>query len=227
MKSIIIPSLTENPKTLESLRNLPFKHEIIISNKLGLGRARNYGASVSKGELLIFLDSNLKLHKKIWELLLSVKENSFIMAFDGFSHGGKPEPITQVFCIRKKDFEKIKFSNKIIYSGENRDFFLRAIKKGLTPILFNPRGFYNHIDHDIRSLKNSSTLLKFTNEHAKLLVAHGGYVRIYKSYSRWFLPFIFPKSYKKLTIISFIKKLTISTIRNILFFFNLIKGVDL
>ena len=227
MISIIIPSLTKNPKTLNSLQNLSFKNEIIISNKKGIGYARNYGATLAKGEILVFFDSTLIINKKIWKKFLSIKENSFIMGFEGFSHGGTPEPITQILCIRKKDFDKIKFSNKIIYSGEDRDFFIKAIKKGLKPILIKRKNNYKHIEHKTRALQNSYTLIKFTNEHAKLLVKHGAYIRVYKSFTRWFIPFVFKKSYTKVTIKSVIKKIFSTTLRNILFFFNLIKGVDI
>lgn len=227
--SIIIPCLHDNPQTIQSLKNFPFEHEIIISKKFGLGYARNYGALNSNGEYLLFLDSNLEINPKLFQLMEVVfrVEHSYLMSFDGFSHGGKGEPITQVLFIKKSDFNKVKFSEKIIYSGEDRDFFIKAVYKGLIHFLFKPSFYYTHIDHEIRALKSSYNLINFTNEHSKLLVFHGAKVRLYKGFFRWFFPYVFKKSYIKLTLKNFLKKFFISQVRNILFLFNLFNGVEL
>ena len=223
--SIILTTLEKNPKTLHSLQHLNFEHEIIFTRIKGLGKARNNGARHNKGEILIFLDSNLKINNNIWKHLINVKKNSFIIAHDGSAHGNKPEPITQVLAIHKKDFNKVYFSDKINYSGEDREFFMRAIKKGLTPIFLKPKGFYEHINHPIRFNKSKLFAIKFMLDHAKILVYHGAYVRNYKGFIRWFFPFIWIS--EKKTIRQYTAKIFWSYIRNVFVFYNLIKGVDL
>lgn len=225
--SIIITSLKDNPKTLDSLDRFKLRNdvEIIISMARGLGLARNNGVKLSFGRVLIFLDSDLVLNRNIWRHLINVKKNHFVMAFGGLAHGSLPEPITQVLAINRKDFDKVGFSEKIVYSGEDREFFLNAIKKGLIPIRLNKGSFYRHIDHPIRFKKNKMMALRFMFEHSKILVYHGAYIRNYKGFIRWFFPFLYLA--EKKTIRQYIAKIFYSNIRNICVLYNLIVGVKL
>ena len=190
--SIIITTLKENQETLKSI-NSSVPYEIIISKEKGLGYARNYGANKSTGELLVFFDDDLIINPKIWNYLLKLKKGSFIMAYEGLAFGNKPEPVTRCLAVHKEDFNKVKFCEEIKLDGEDREFFMYAIKKGLKPIYLIPKGFYSHIEHEIRFSRNRLLALKMMFEESKLLVSYGAYTRFYKGFLRWFFPYLFKR----------------------------------
>jgi glycosyltransferase involved in cell wall biosynthesis len=225
MISIIITSLTPKPPILETIKSVPFFHERIISTRSGLAAARNIGAKFSHGHLLIFFDGDLKINRKIWSKLEYLKEGSFIMAYEGYAHGGTPQPVTRVLAIHKKDFEKIKFDNRFKYRCEDRDFFLSAIRAGLKPIFLKPKGYYEHIEHSIRALKNSYVLHRSISDTARCMVKHGAYTRNYKGFTKWFFPFMFKKSYTNFGLKPVIRKTYAALERNMFVLFYLIKGV--
>lgn len=222
MLSIIITSLAANNQTSKSLKHLDFDHEIILANEKGLGFARNKGAERAKGDLLVFLDSDLKIYPALWSIVQKLPVGSFIMAYEGFSHGGTPQPVTRVLVIHKKDFEKVKFDESIQYCGEDRDFFLTSYEKGLTPKYLKPAGHYEHIDHPLR-IENKLVMLKESYELAYVLRKHGATTRVYKSFRRWLFPFMFKKSYAKLSFRAFAKKFSISIVRDFFVLVHLFK----
>ncbi|MDG6222977.1 MAG: glycosyltransferase family A protein [Candidatus Bathyarchaeota archaeon] len=225
MLSIIITSLTANNQTSKSLQQLDFEHEIILATEKGLGLARNKGAERAKGDLLVFLDSDLKVYPALWSVVHSLPIGSFAMAYEGFSHGGTPQPVTRVLAIHKQDFQKIRFDESIQYCGEDRDFFLTCYEKGLTPKYVRPAGYYEHIDHPLR-IENRLVLFKESYELAYVLRKHGATTRVYKSFRRWLFPFMFKKSYVKLSIKSFAVKFSISMVRDFCILIHLFTRVD-
>ena len=225
MLSIIITSLTANNQTAKSLKQLDFEHEIILATEKGLGFARNKGAERAKGDLLVFLDSDLKVYPTLWSVIQNLPLGTFIMAYEGFSHGGTPQPVTRVLAINKQDFKKVKFDESIEYCGEDRDFFLTCYEKGLIPKYLRPAGHYEHIDHPLR-IENKLVMLKESYELAYVLRKHGATTRVYKSFKRWLFPFIFKKSYVKLSIRAFAKKFSISMIRDFFVLVHLFKRVN-
>lgn len=190
--SVIITSIKDRNVTRESLGVLPEEcFEVIISKTIGLGKARNEGAKKAKGDVLVFFDDDLYIKPKIWEQIKKIKKGSFIMVFDGIAHGSTPEPFTRTLVIYKDDFLKVGgFDESIKFSGEDREFFLETIKKGLKPYSIKPETSYVHKDHPIRFKKSKYFAFMFMSEHAKVLVKHGAYTRFYKSFTRWFLPFL-------------------------------------
>jgi glycosyltransferase involved in cell wall biosynthesis len=71
---------------MRSLEHCPVPYEVIISNKRGLGCARNCGAKQAKNDLLVFLDDDLWLKDEIWKEILSTRKGEFKMSFsEGFS----------------------------------------------------------------------------------------------------------------------------------------------
>lgn len=225
MLSIIITSLTANNQTSRSLQTLDFEHEIIIATEKGLGRARNKGAERAKGDLLVFLDSDLKVYPALWSLVRNLPVGHFVMAYEGFSHGGTPQPVTRVLAIHKQDFEEIHFDETIQYCGEDRDFFLTCYEKGLTPKYLTPPGNYEHIDHPLR-IENRLVMLKESYELAYVFRKHGATTRVYKSFRRWLFPFMFKKSYVNFSLRAFIMKFSISMVRDFSILIHLFKRFD-
>lgn len=168
--SIIIPSLKPPcllriPSPLKVAYVPPVEYEVIISQKRGLGYARNFGARQAKNDLIVFFDDDLILNHNIWDLLLSVKENSFAMlSVRGYCS-------TRVMAIHQKDFWKIGgFDEKIKYSAEDIDFYLRANRAGLRYVAI-PEKFAWHCKHKPRS-QNPLINIKAHFGHGYLIVKH-------------------------------------------------------
>lgn len=217
--SVILTTIKDEIKTLDSVSECPFEHEVIISREKGLGKARNLGANKANNEVLAFFDDDLTLNPKMWDSISKMKKGNFLMAYGGYAHGGKPEPITRILIIHKEDFFKVGgFNEEIKYSGEDREFFLKAIRKGFDPKFFSEK-FFIHKSHPIRFSKNRYYSIMFMFEQSKVLATHGAYTRVYKNYKRWFFPYIYHKE-KSLRLFS--AKAFWSTIRNLFACYNIL-----
>lgn len=98
-------------------------------------------------------------------------------------------PATRCLIIHKEDFEKVRFTDEIKLSGEDREFFMAAIKSGLKHLFLSPRGLYEHQEHEIRFRKSNLTSIKMMYEHAKVLATHGAYMRFYTGFLSWLIPY--------------------------------------
>lgn len=164
--SIIIPSSKNQIQTLESLKHCPVPYRLIIVRKHGLGFARNWGARQASNKLLIFLDDDVELQPEMWHELLLTNQGEFKMVMVCGS------PATRVFVIHTEDFWSINgFDEKLVYGGEDRDFYLRAVKHGLKLKLIQS-GLINHISHKPRLCDRKITLLHLL-EICKLVARHG------------------------------------------------------
>ena len=153
--SIIITSRKTKIVTLDSC---PDVLDTVISNEVGLGLARNRGAQRAKGDLLIFLDDDLVVDPKLWSYVLDIKEGEFGMTFlSGF-------PCTRVLAIHKADFWGIGgFDEAIRFTGEDRDFFVRAVDAGLK-FKWIPMNLVKHQPHAVRA-KNIHVAIQMVKEN--------------------------------------------------------------
>jgi glycosyltransferase involved in cell wall biosynthesis len=163
--SIVITSCKESVKTLQTVDILPF-YDIVVSKKIGLGVARNFGARQAKGNLLLFLDDDLYLdNSELVNHVLSVGEGEFAMTFlDGF-------PCTRVLAVHKDDFWSIGgFDERIRFTGEDRDFYVRALNAGLRfkPI---PIELVYHQPHLART-KNIHIAIGSVKENVKFVMKY-------------------------------------------------------
>jgi glycosyltransferase involved in cell wall biosynthesis len=163
--SIIITSCKESVKTLQTVDILPF-YDMVVSKKIGLGVARNFGARQAKGNLLLFLDDDLYLdNSELVNRVLSVGKGEFAMTFlDGF-------PCTRVLAVHKDDFWSIGgFDKQIRYTGEDRDFYVRALQAGLRfkPI---PISLVHHVPHRARA-KNIHIAIGSVKENVKFVMKY-------------------------------------------------------
>lgn len=190
--SFIITTCRHRIKTLESLKGYPFPFEIIVSRKAGLGYARNYGASQARGNVLVFLDDDLKLAPRMLFMhIASLIEGTFKVAYQ------HRMPATRCLIIFKRDFEKVKFCNEIQHSGEDREFFMQAVKTGLDYVFLSSQGLYEHIEHEIRFKRDRLISIKTMYEHAKVLATHGAYMRFYAPLLSWLIPYKHSPSVRK------------------------------
>lgn len=143
--SIIITSCKPEIKTLQYLPTELRGFHVVVSREFGVGLARNVGAEKCGGGLLVFLDDDLNLHPKVADYIVNVAPGEFAMTFlSGF-------PCSRVLAIHSNDFFKLGgFDDSIRFTGEDRDFFVRAVDSGLRfkPV---PIGLVHHIPHPVRA----------------------------------------------------------------------------
>jgi len=99
--SMIITTIKDNIVTMGSLEHCPVPYEVVISNKRGLGYARNWGAKQAKNDLLVFLDDDLRLKDDIWKEILSTRKGEFKTTLF------QDLPITRVTVFQREDFWSI------------------------------------------------------------------------------------------------------------------------
>lgn len=140
--SVVITSCRSDIVTLKSLPNNV--DDVVVSRIFGLGRARNYGAAMAKNNLLVFLDDDLEVPSDVWNFVFDVNSGEFGMSFlNGF-------PCTRVFVIHKEDFWRVGgFDGEIFFTGEDRDFFVRALDYGLK-FKYIPLCSVKHFSHEYR-----------------------------------------------------------------------------
>lgn len=140
--SIVIPTSKERVLTLESLKECPLKYEIIFSRSFGFGKARNDGVRQAKNELIVMLDDDLIVDKRVWEIVSNLKPNEFAMINEDWFN-----PCSRIMAFYNNDFWNVGgFDEKFKYSAEDRDFFFRAIDKGLKWVKI-PESYVTHIEH--------------------------------------------------------------------------------
>lgn len=186
MLSIIIPTLNEEkylPRLLESIRKQSYKdYEVIVSDAFskdrtreiarsfgckivdgGLpGKARNNGARVSKGNLLLFLDADVFMDNKdfLKLLLYKHKKKRFVMA-SGFILPDNKDFLDQLLMflgnvfnflfqkiyhgvqgpymfVEKEYYDKVNGFDEKIILGEDVDFSYRVSKIGKLSFLIRP-----------------------------------------------------------------------------------------
>jgi glycosyltransferase involved in cell wall biosynthesis len=165
--SIIITTIKDNIVTMGSLEHCPVPYEVVVSNKRGLGYARNWGARRAKNDLLVFLDDDLWLKDEIWKEIFSTRKGEFKMTlFQGF-------PITRVMVIHKEDFWSIGgFDERFLYTNEDRDFYARAVMK---PLRFTkiPINLTVHMPHQRRS-RNIHVAIRAITENVLFIQKYAG-----------------------------------------------------
>lgn len=172
MKISVIILAFKVPITLESLEHCPFQYEVILSKKVGLGYARNFGARCANNRFLVFFDGDLILKPEIWKVISIVRAGSFGMLQYYFPDARAHRPCSRVVCIWADDFWRMGgFDESIKYGGADTDFYLRAIKNGLRFIPI-PNTYVRHKSHPPR-WENPLLNMKISFEHAKILVRHG------------------------------------------------------
>lgn len=162
--TIVITSQKETITTLPSAASLLPDFETVISRKQGLGYARNYGARQAHRNLLVFLDDDLTLKPQLTEHL-NVDAGCFAMTFlGGF-------PCTRVLAINREDFWSIGgFDETIKFTGEDRDFYIRALDAGLK-FKQIPLALVTHKPH-IPRYRNIHTAIGCIKENAQFALKY-------------------------------------------------------
>ena len=155
-KEIIIVDWNSMTPVIESLRNLNVSADIKVirvdyKKYFNLGMARNVGARICSGDYILFIDSDMKLHKNFIDQL---KLDHMIFyrghwKIIGYSTNGTS-------MISKKIFNKVNGYSEYMefWGAEDDDIYKRLIQSGLKELIFNKKSL-EHIEHsDELRLKN-------------------------------------------------------------------------
>jgi len=139
--SVVVPSLNpEKAMTPEFLRS--YAIEVIFSQSKGIGKARNDGAKIIKGDILIFIDDDASLDIETFKSALKMlyeKPKSIICT--------KHPILCSRFMVLSKDvFFDIGGFDETFKRCEDLDFGYRAIRKGYA-IRYIPFNKVKHRDH--------------------------------------------------------------------------------
>ncbi len=135
--------------------------KVIIEKRRGIGLARNRGAKIAKGEVLIFIDADTKVYGKLFEEMEKAFSDSSIVGATAKTVPDKKtvrfmfiiylfnvmtrlsmrlgHTLSFTFCTacRKGAFKKIKGFNENLYSVEDMEFSFRLSKYGKYKFLGN------------------------------------------------------------------------------------------
>lgn len=145
--SVIIPSLSKNPITLNSLPN---NVEVIISDWktddkriYGLSVAKNIGAMQANGEMLVFMDDDIRFNQDFFDrLIASVAEGKVA----GLKSKWHDYLIGRVLSLTKTDFFKAGGFDPMMIFCEDVEFSYRLQQMGYELVEF-PEDSVMHIPH--------------------------------------------------------------------------------
>lgn len=130
-ESVIIPTLAKNPLTLKSL---PDDVEVIISdwktdnaNIFAPSVARNIGAMRANGDILVFMDDDIKFSKDFFYKLISSVDNGKVAGLKSKWHDYL---ISRVLAITKEDFFKVGGFDPLMIFSEDVEFSYRLQQMG-------------------------------------------------------------------------------------------------
>lgn len=192
---VVIPSRNVYPSTLAYLTD--GLSDVFVSTVNGLGKARNFGVSQVKGELIVMFDDDLVVYPKFWNWLATIKLGSFGMALNVHSFKSLKDVrfisahcCSQVFVIHRVDFFKVGgFDDGINLIFEDGDFCIRALNYGLK-LRVVPSNCYSHVAHKSRAT-DPSLIAKFSWEYSRLFVKYGRFC--YEDLAKFFVN---PRDYR-------------------------------
>jgi GT2 family glycosyltransferase len=139
--SLIIPSQKLVPVAASNGLICPVKCEVIISDEIGLSKARNSGAKKATYPLIVMVDDDVTLMPEGWQWLITLQHGEFALAKVG-NHLS-----SRTFAVWRDDFWRIGgFDESFKYVFEDGDFAIRAKKAGLR-LKIMPGNFFVHHDH--------------------------------------------------------------------------------
>jgi len=139
LASVVIPTTKRKGiLTIRSIRKAAGLHRaglevIVVTGARPAGRARNIGASASRGKVLLFADDDIvfdpsdfeKAVGKVLKRTKTVVGGVSIEPFTGYSVIG-----TRFLALSRMDFEKIGGFDEALYGWEDHEFCMRARIKG-------------------------------------------------------------------------------------------------
>lgn len=208
--SIIVPSKSCDRRLvwrlLANVGFCPVSYEFIVVSYDGIGFARHAGVLRSTGNLIVMFDDDVILNPKIWSYILNLSRGTFFMAVNCGNIS------TRAFAIHRQDYDLIGgFDPTIKYCFEDGDFYVRALRQGLT-CKFIPTTLCTHLPH-LHRTTDRWLLVRLSWEYTHMLVKYKRYV-----FKNMFEFFVHPRDWR-LFLWSFVTRV-VGTL------YWLLKGVD-
>lgn len=150
--SVIIPTLSDDPLSLESV---PDGVETVVVTEGNRAQARNIGARRTRGDVLVFCDDDIVFDQEFfwnWVESTSVGEIAGLNDFDfGFL-------LTRFLIVRRKDFEQVGGFCERLNHMEDTEFCLNALREGLELTSIDRDKIY-HEEHDSVGQGHRATVL--------------------------------------------------------------------
>ena len=182
---VIAVSDGSNKKSIEIVRKFPYRL-IKIKKNSGAGYARNIGSKVSKGKILVFLDSDVK-----------IKTNT-LSTINNFFNKNKNHDILQGIYSNKINYKS--YTNQYLQSYYYYYLFVEGKKKITTTLVTNLIAIKNTI---FRSLKGFDSKFSGASSEDQEL----GFRLIMKGYTIYIEPKLNVTHLVNFGIIDFIKKI--------------------
>jgi len=131
------------PKTIESI---PRGVEVLIIREGNRSEARNKGAHMASGEILVFCDDDIVFTEDFFWEVIKRKKDREIIGLEDYDFGLL---LTRFMVVSKKEFMDINGFDESLNHMEDTDFCLRAKKKGYKLVKL-PRDSVIHIEHECR-----------------------------------------------------------------------------
>jgi len=141
--SVIIPTLSKNPKTLESIPNCV---EVLIITEGNRSEARNKGAYIARGDILVFCDDDIIFTEDFFWNVIRKKRKREIIGLEDYDFGLL---LTRFLVVGKDEFMDIGGFDESLNHMEDTDFCIRAREKGYKLVII-PRDLVTHIEHETR-----------------------------------------------------------------------------
>ena len=147
--SVVI--ISGKKQVMTELGEVPVPFEVVIDRSAGLGLARNNGARRAKNNLIVFVNDDVKLDRKVWNIVLATKDREMTLPLiDVNNRTGGQFANSRVLAIHKKDFWSLGgFDESLKVSCEDRDLYYRA-RRHLFTFRLIPFEYITHIPHPIR-----------------------------------------------------------------------------
>jgi len=145
--SIVIPTrlLASYPLNAERLLAKHYDVHVVQGFVSPIGHARNVGAGIVDGEVLIFLDDDVEVDEGLLARFIEFAWQGYIIMVGG----------THCVVIRHDIFDKVKFDEQLGWF-EDYDFFIRAVNAGFHVYVLDYKKTLNHYGEHRwdRALKN-------------------------------------------------------------------------
>jgi glycosyltransferase involved in cell wall biosynthesis len=177
---------------------------------------RNYGVSKSKGEYILFLDSDMQLGKKVLEECINkmissdirgiyiperIQGSGYFSKVRNFERGFYNETaIDAVRFIKKSDYLKIGGFDETLFAGEDWDFNIRIKKLGKTAIikssLNHDESGFSLTEYVAKKAYYSPNLVKYKTKWRQNKDVH----KQFSVYYRYFSVFVEKNKWKRLIL---------------------------
>jgi GT2 family glycosyltransferase len=140
--SAVIPTLTDNPKTLESIPKSV--SDIAVISEGNRSEARNIGAERTENPILVFMDDDIQFEKDFFWKQIDQTDPGTVTGLEDYTYGLL---LTRFLIIHRDDFRRVGGFDANLNHFEDTEFSLRALANGIDINLVD-REMVHHFEHE-------------------------------------------------------------------------------